>query len=210
MIRILIILGAIAVLVFLAAIVWSLFANNVETPDYEVVAKEGQIEIRQYDAMIVAEADVAGEREEAIGSGFRIIADYIFGNNLASKNVAMTAPVTQRPSQNIAMTAPVTQQTVGASWKVRFVMPSEYTMATLPQPVNPEVKLIEVPASRFAAIQFSGLGNQRALDRRTEQLLDYLKQEGLSYMGEPTYAFYNAPWTLPFMRRNEVLIEIED
>ena len=210
MIRILIFLGAIAVLVFLAAIVWSLFANNVETPDYEVVAKEGQIEIRQYDAMIVAEVDAEGEREEAIGSGFRVIADYIFGNNLASENVAMTAPVTQRPSQNIAMTAPVTQQTVGASWKVRFVMPSEYTMATLPQPVNPEVKLIEVPASRFAAIQFSGLGNQRALDRRTEQLLDYLKQEGLSYMGEPTYAFYNAPWTLPFMRRNEVLIAIED
>lgn len=197
-------------LVFLAAIVWSLFANNVETPDYEVVAKEGQIEIRQYDAMIVAEVDAEGEREEAIGSGFRVIADYIFGNNLASKNVAMTAPVTQRPSQTIAMTAPVTQQTVGASWKVRFVMPSEYTMATLPQPVNPEVKLIEVPASRFAAIQFSGLGNQMALDRRTEQLRDYLKQEGLSYMGEPTYAFYNAPWTLPFMRRNEVLIAIED
>lgn len=206
--KVLIILAAMGVLVFLVAFAWSLVANNVETPAYEVVASEGQIEIRQYGAMIVAEADAEGQREDAIRDGFRVIADYIFGNNLASENVAMTAPVTQRTNETIAMTAPVTQQSDGASWKVRFVMPSEYTMATLPQPVNPEVHLIEVPSSRFAAIQFSGFGNQTSLDEHTEQLLAYLEREGFRPQGHPTYAFYNAPWTLPFMRRNEVMIEI--
>ena len=195
-------------LVFLAALVWGLVTNNVETPPYEVVESEGQIEIRQYGSMIVAEADVEGEREDAIGDGFRVIADYIFGNNLASENVAMTAPVTQQANQTIAMTAPVTQKSDGTTWKVRFVMPSEYTMAALPQPVNPEVQLIEVPSSRFVAIQFSGFGNQASLDEHTEQLLAFLEREGLRPIGQPTYAFYNAPWTLPFMRRNEVMIEI--
>ena len=204
------ILALLGVLAFLASLVWGLVANDVETPSYKVVASEGQIEIRRYGAMIVAEANVEGEREKAIRDGFGIIADYIFGNNLASENVAMTAPVTQQVNETIAMTAPVTQQNDGTSWKVRFVMPSEYTMATLPQPVNPEVQLIEVPSSRFAAVQFSGFGNQSSLDKHPAQLLDYLKREDLRPIGQPTFAFYNAPWTLPFMRRNEVLIEIDE
>ena len=132
-----------AAIVFLAAIVWSLVASNVETPDYEILAKDGQIEVREYDSMIVAEANVEGEREQAIGRGFRIIANYIFGNNLASEEVAMTAPVTQQLSEKIAMTAPVTQQPDGNVWKVRFVMPSEHTIETIPKPVSPEVRLIE-------------------------------------------------------------------
>lgn len=196
--------------VFSAAIVWSLVASNVETPDYEILAKDGQIEVRHYESMVVAEANVEGEREQAIGRGFRIIANYIFGNNLASEKVAMTAPVTQQPSEKIAMTAPVTQKLDGNAWKVRFVMPSEYTMETLPRPVSPEVELIEVPSKRLAAIQFSGFADEDALDRHTEQLQDYIQQKGLSPSGEPVYAFYNDPWTLPFMRRNEVMIEIAE
>ena len=199
-----------AAVVFLAAIIWSLVASNVDTPDYEILAKDGQVEIRQYDPMIVAETTVEGEREQAIGRGFRIIANYIFGNNLASEKVAMTAPVTQQPSEKIAMTAPVTQQPDGSVWKVRFIMPSEYTMETLPNPINPEVQLIEVPSKRFAAIRFSGFATQGSLDKHTGQLQDYIEQESLSPNSEPTYAFYNDPWTVPFMRRNEVMIEIAE
>jgi len=195
-------------ILFLAAIVWSLVTSNVETPDYEVLAKDGEIEIRQYGAMIVAEANVEGERQQAIGRGFRIIADYIFGNNLASEEVAMTAPVTQQPSEKIAMTTPVTQQPDGSSWKVRFIMPSKYTMETLPKPINPAVELIEIPPKRFAAIRFSGFANQQSLDRHTAQLQEYLGQQNLIPISTPTYAFYNAPWTLPFMRRNEVIFEV--
>lgn len=191
-----------------AAVLWSLIASNVETPDYEVVRKDGNIEIRQYGPTIVAEATVEGDREEAINRGFRIIAGYIFGNNLSSDKVAMTAPVTQQSSENIAMTAPVTQQSEGSSWKVRFVMPSNYTMATLPKPIAPEVALIEVPAKRFAAIRFSGFARQASLDRHSAELEEYLAEQSLTPVNTPIYAFYNDPWTLPFLRRNEVMIEI--
>ncbi len=195
--------------VFLGAVIWSAVASNVETPDYEVLSKSGDIEIRHYVPTIVAQVTVEGDRAEAINRGFGIIAAYIFGSNLTSDEVAMTAPVTQQSSENIAMTAPVIQQSEGAAWNVRFVMPAEYSMETLPKPANPEVKLIEVPAKRFAAIRFSGFAGQNSLDQHTAQLQGHIAEQGLVALRAPEYAFYNAPWTLPFMRRNEVMIELE-
>lgn len=135
--------GVVAVLL-LGAALWGPIVSNVEHPKYKVAERSGNIEIRDYVPMIVAEADVKGERREAIGKGFRIIADYIFGNNTAAQKVPMTAPVTQQGNEKIAMTAPVTQQGVDNTWRVRFVMPSKYTMQTLPKPNNPA--LIRNPA----------------------------------------------------------------
>lgn len=192
----------------LSAVTWSAMANNVETPDYVVSNKSGNLEIREYGPTIVAEATVDGERDKAIQRGFSIIADYIFGNNLSSAKVAMTAPVMQQSSEKIAMTAPVTQQAKGRSWNVRFIMPSKYTMKTLPKPVNPQVALIEVPAKRFAAIRFSGLANQNLLDEQEAKLRAYMAERGLIASEMPQYAYYDAPWTLPFMRRNEIMVEI--
>ena len=183
-------------------------ASNVETPNYSVSSKSDNLEIREYGPTIVAEATVEGERDKAIQRGFRIIADYIFGNNLSSAKVAMTAPVTQQSSEKIAMTAPVIQQASGKSWNVRFVMPSKYTMETLPKPVNSKVALIEVPATRFAVIRFSGFAGQDSLDEHEAELRAFMAERGLTATSEPQYAFYNAPWTLPFMRRNEVMIEV--
>lgn len=194
----------------LGAITWSAMASNVETPDYLVSSKSGNLEIREYGPTIVAEATVEGERDKAIQRGFSIIADYIFGNNLSSSKVAMTAPVTQQSSEKIAMTAPVTQKAKGQSWQVRFVMPAKYTMATLPKPVNREVVLIEVPATRVAAIRFSGFASQESLDKQETLLKAFMTERGLTAASTPQYAFYNAPWTLPFMRRNEIMIEIAD
>ena len=190
------------------AVTWSAMASNEETPGYQVSSESGNIEIRQYGPTIMAEATVEGERDKAIQRGFGIIADYIFGNNLSSAKVAMSAPVTQQSSEKIAMTAPVTQQAKGTSWNVRFVMPSKYTMETLPKPVNPQVVLIEVPAKRFAAIRFSGFAGQDSLDQHEAQLQAFMSEQGLTAINTPQYAFYNAPWTLPFMRRNEIMIEI--
>lgn len=205
-----IIIGIAITLAVGGAVAWGLVTGNVETPDYEVLAKSGDIEIRQYDAMIVAEADVEGERDEAINRGFRIIADYIFGNNQSSDKVAMTAPVTQQSSESIAMTAPVTQQATGSAWKVRFVMPAEYTLESLPKPANPEVELVKVPAKKIVAITFSGFAGQESLDRNTAKLREFIEEEGLQAANAPQYAFYNDPWTLPFMRRNEVMIELSE
>lgn len=204
------ILLAVTGLVGVGSITWSAMASNVETPSYAVSSKSGNLEVREYGPTIVAEATVAGERDKAIQRGFRIIADYIFGNNLSSTKVAMTAPVMQQPSEKIAMTAPVIQKASGKSWNVRFVMPSEYTMETLPKPVNPKVALIEVPAMRFAAIRFSGFAGQDSLDKNEAQLRAFMAERGLTATSAPQYAFYNAPWTLPFMRRNEVMIEVGD
>lgn len=200
-------LGLLA-LVLLGAALWGPIASKVEHPNYDVVDRSGDIEVRDYAPMIVAETEVAGERREAIGKGFRIIADYIFGNNEGSRKVPMTAPVTQQGGEKIAMTAPVTQQGNGDRWLVRFVMPSNYTIDTLPKPANPAVRLKEIPTTRYAAIRFSGTGSESSLRRHTKQLLDFLDENKLTPLSPPTYAFYNPPWTLPFLRRNEVLVEI--
>lgn len=199
---------ALLAVVLLGAAAWGPIVSNVEQPKYKVVQSAGNIEIRDYAPIIVAETEVTGERRDAIGKGFRLIADYIFGNNTASKKVAMTAPVTQQSSEKIAMTTPVTQQRDGKSWRVRFIMPSKYTMETLPKPNNAAVVLKEFPAKRSAAIRFSGMGGKESLERRTKELEAFLSAKKLTPLSPPTYAFYNPPWTLPFLRRNEVLIEL--
>jgi len=184
---------AVLAVVLLGAALWGPIVSNVEQPKYKVAQSSGNIEIRDYAPMIVAEAEVTGERREAIGTGFRLIADYIFGNNTASKKVAMTAPVTQQASEKIAMTAPVTQQGEGD---------------TLPKPNNPAVKLKEIGGKRFAVIRFTGMGGKESLERHTKELDEFLSAKNLTPLSPPTYAFYNPPWTLPFMRRNEVLVEV--
>ena len=199
---------AIVAVVLLGAALWGPIVSNVEHPKYTLIERSGNIEIRDYAPMIVAETEVTGERREAISKGFRLIANYIFGNNTAAQKIPMTAPVTQQGSEKIAMTAPVTQQGVGKSWRVRFVMPSKYTMETLPKPNNPAVELKEIPGKRFAAIRFSGMGGQDSLERHTKELDEFLSAKNLTPLSPPTYAFYNPPWTLPFLRRNEVMVEL--
>ncbi len=194
-----------AVVIF-GAMAWSQIVSNVEQAKYQVILSEGNFEIRDYAPMIVAKTDVFGERKAAINEGFRVIADYIFGNNGPKKNVAMTAPVIQQ--QKISMTAPVTQQGSAGQWTVRFVMPAAYTMDTLPKPNNNAVVLEQVPGKRFAVIRFSGLSSEASLKDHTAELSAFILDKKLKILSEPSYAFFNPPWTLPFLRRNEVMIEI--
>jgi hypothetical protein len=195
-------------IVILAALLTGPIMSNVEQAKYDVIESHGAIELRDYYPMIVAEVSVQGDREKAIGDGFRLIADYIFGNNISSQKVSMTAPVIQQPSEKIAMTAPVTQQGGEELWSVRFVMPSDYTMQTLPKPNNPDVILKEIVGKRFAVIRFSGLARGNRLAAHTKELEAFILENNLQTVSEPTYAFFNPPWTLPFLRRNEVMIEI--
>jgi hypothetical protein len=195
-------------IVVIGAVLVGPIMSNVETPNYQVVKSQGAIEIRHYDPMIIAEVQIEGERKDAIGDGFRLLADYIFGNNKVKQGIAMTAPV-QQESSTIAMTAPVQQQSTDGSWRVSFVMPSEYSMETLPKPVNDRVTLKEIPAKQFVVITFSGMNSDENVKGHEEQLMKYVKANNLSVTGAPKYAFYNPPWTLPLMRRNEVMVEIE-
>lgn len=160
--------------------------------------------------MIIAEVEMRGEREEAIGEGFRMLADYIFGNNTAQQGIAMTAPVQQQNSEKIAMTAPVQQQAQNGVWTISFVMPSEYSIDTLPKPNNEIVTIKEVLPKRYAVIQFSGLNSNENIARQEKQLLQYIENNKIKTVGPAKYAFYNPPWTLPFMRRNEIMLELED
>jgi DNA gyrase inhibitor GyrI len=195
-------------IVILAALLAGPIMSNVEQAKFDVIETHGAIELRDYDPMIVAEVSVPGDREKAIGNGFRLIADYIFGNNISSQKVSMTAPVIQQPSEKIAMTAPVTQQGGEGLWQVRFVMPSRHTMESLPKPNSPDVVLKEVAGKRFAVIRFSGRAKTKSLEERTKELQAFIENKQLEAISEPTYAFFNPPWTLPLLRRNEVMIEI--
>lgn len=185
---------AVACVVVIGGALWGPIVSNVEKPKYTVVDTDHSFEIRDYPAMIVAEVEVSGARKQAIGKGFRVIADYVFGDNLSS--------------QKVAMTAPVTQQAEGKFWQVRFIMPASYTMQTLPKPKNPDVKLKAFVGKRFAVMRFSGLAGNDSLKSHTDELDEFLNAKKLTALTAPTFAFYNPPWTVPFMRRNEVMIEV--
>ena len=199
---------SIIALVLIVGVLAGPVMSNVEKPDYKVIQSEQNIEIRQYEPMIIAEVEVDGKREDAIRDGFRLLADYIFGNNTVQQVISMTAPVQQKENQKIAMTAPVQQQSMGKSWRMSFVMPSKYRLDSLPVPNNNRVRLKEILTKKFVVIEFSGTNSNENVTKHENQLMNYIEANQINIIGSPKYAFYNAPWTLPFLRRNEVMIEI--
>jgi len=201
-----IIVGILGIIIIGAVLVGPVM-SNVENPSYEVIQSDKKIEIRKYQPMIVAQVELEGNRKEAIQLGFRILADYIFGSNTTEKDIAMTAPVEQESSQKIPMTAPVEQELSGNSWKIRFVMPKKYTLETLPKPKNPQIRILEIPEQTYVVIRFSGTASDRNIKVHETELMDYVKRENIPTVGSTKYAFYNPPWTLPFLKRNEVMIQ---
>ena len=189
-----------------------------EEPIYTVLSQMDDFELRRYDKQLVAQTLVSGDQDSASREGFKVLADYIFGNNTAptggSSKISMTAPVTMQPnnkksdseSQKIAMTAPVSMQQDDGKWRVQFTMPSKYTMQTLPKPNNPNITITEVPAQTYGVIKFSGLAGSKKVATKTEELQSWMQIQNLTITGEPELARYNPPWTLPFLRRNEVMI----
>jgi len=184
--------------------------SETEIPSYKVIKSFKNIEVREYDPVIVAQVQVAGEREKAINDGFRLLADYIFGNNISKEKIAMTAPVMQQKGEKIPMTAPVTQVRENDHWLVEFTMPSVYTMESLPKPNNSKVVLKRKEAGRCVVVRFSGLWNQNSMKENQDKLDIYVKDNDIGISGPPTYAFYNPPWTLPFLRRNEIIYTIKE
>lgn len=189
----------------------------IEETSYTVLSQVEDFELRRYDEQLVAQTWVSGDQDTASRQGFKILADYIFGNNTApsgeSSKISMTAPVTMQSdnlngqaSRKIAMTAPVSMQQNNGKWRVQFTMPSQYTMQTLPKPNNPDVKIVQVPAQTYGVIKFSGLAGSKKVAKKTETLKSWMQTQKLVITGIPELARYNPPWTLPFMRRNEVMM----
>lgn len=189
---------------------WGFFSSRVEHTEYDVIQKMAGYEIREYPAHIVAQTTVKGTYREALNLGFRIVAGYIFGGNTKKRNIAMTAPVTaQRDiSEKISMTAPVLATTQGDSHIISFGMPRSYTLETLPKPLDPRVEIVPIPLERFAALKFSWSRADARVKIMEIKLLSALARDKVEVAGSPVYAGYNAPWTPPWMVRNEIMVEI--
>jgi hypothetical protein len=189
--------------------------GGTEEPAHTLEEQVNGVEIRRYGPRIAAQTTVSGSQEAAARSaGFRRLAGYIFGANQGNAKMAMTAPVTQhiqqqRRRQTIAMTAPVSQTSgPDGAWVIRFFMPAEWTMNTLPAPTDPSVELVEVAAETVAALRFSGDRDPRAVASRTAELLRELENSAWKPSGAPVAWFYDPPWTVPFRRRNEVAVAV--
>lgn len=172
-----------------------LIVSKVETVKYKTIKSQDNIEIRLYEPTIIAKVHINGNREDAIKKGFTLLSDYIFGNNLIK--------------QDIPMTTPVQQKYIGDYWQISFIMPSKYNIDTLPKPKNESVIIQNIPPQQFIVIRFAGKHSDSNIQKQEKKLMQYIQSNNISVVGAPKYAFYNPPWTLPFMRRNEIMIEIQ-
>ena len=203
-------------------ILWITPAMAIEEPKYEVIVSDAQFEVRHYAPVLIAETIVEGDMDAASSKGFRLIADFIFGNNLSSDTdkkakIAMTAPVTVEPqSSKIAMTAPVTVEPQAAesnmksakTWRINFVMPSQYTLANIPKPKNNAVSLREVPSKYFIVHKYSGFNTVSRVQTKTDETVEWAIKRSYKMIGTPQLSRYDPPWTLPMFRRNEIMLEI--
>jgi len=183
-----------------------------EEPEFKIILKDGQIEIREYAPKIIAQVEVFGDFDEASSKGFKILADYIFGNNTSTdgnSRIEMTAPVEMEPlSQKINMTKPVLTEGSDNTWIVSFIMPNEFTLETLPKPNNKDIKISSLPKEKYAVIVFSGLIRESSYQEKETLLNQFIEEKQLKTSGEIKIARYNPPWTLPFFRRNELMIKV--
>ncbi len=221
---------ALLIIIGIGLVAWFLYSwlpvRNIEEPKYAIVSNVGGYEIREYASYIVAETTVSGveSRNQAARKGFPIIAGYIFGDNTKKDKIAMTVPVNAEDgtSEKIAMTVPVTTEKIamtvpvntqegvgGGSYTISFVMPSKYTLETLPEPNDRRVMLREVPVRKVAVRRFSWTVSESAFKKYEAELLGSLKRDGFETVGVVNTARYNTPWTIPFMLRNEVQIEVK-
>ncbi|NCA71524.1 MAG: heme-binding protein [Sphingobacteriia bacterium] len=169
----------------------------IEEPHYDLLRETPDFDLRRYTAHRIAEVEIRGDFDEVGGEAFRMLAGYIFGDNRGETRIAMTAPVTQQPA------APT-----GDTYHIRFMMPSSFTLEALPAPNNPRVQLYEQAPRLMAVRRYTGGWAESRYREQVTRLLDALHAAGLTPVGEPIYARYNSPFSLPILRRNEVMVEV--
>ncbi|MET0405972.1 MAG: heme-binding protein [Cystobacter sp.] len=173
---------------------WKVFHKKTEEPEYRVLGEHGGVEVRQYAPTLVAVTEVEGAFDAAVNEGFHRLAGYIFGGNQRELSLSMTAPVGLRRE--------------GPRWRMTFVMPEGYTLDTLPEPLDSRVRLEMVPGKRVAAWRFSGKVPESVARAEETRMLGLLREQGLHPKGKPVLAQYNSPFVLPFLRRNEILVDV--
>lgn len=184
--------------------------RTTEEPDYKVIKKEKNFEVREYESIIVAEVITQGDYKESSKKGFNKLAKYIFGENLSQEKIGMTAPVFQEQnSEKISMTAPVFQEKSSEGWIMRFTMPAKYTLESLPTPLDKDIKITMSNSKKVAIITYTGILTEKKIEINTALLRKWLKQNSYKELSSPQSAGYDPPWTIPFLRKNEIQIEID-
>jgi hypothetical protein len=188
--------------------------NNVEEAAYTAVIKDDPFELRDYEPMVIVETTIDDDFENAGNKAFRRLFAYITGDNVTNSEISMTAPVIADPAgtssgTDIAMTAPVLQEYSQGGWRYAFVLPADLTLETAPKPIDDKVRLTQVPGKKVAVIQYSGFWSEDSMQEKTSELNDWISANNLTATSEPRWAGYNPPWTIPFMRRNEVMIDVQ-
>lgn len=189
--------------------------RTTQEAPYTVVVQDGPFEVREYEPLVVAETTVVGSKDDGQNQAFRRLFDYIRGDNTLEQKIAMTAPVFQQetaetPGETIDMTAPVFQEPTPEGWRMTFVLPKGYTLATAPRPSAPEVTLREVPGRRIAAVRYTGSRSEAKMEIKAADLREWIEQSGMTQTSAWWSAGYDPPFTLPFLRRNEILAEVVD
>lgn len=205
-------IGIIVALLLLWMLIGYLPTRNIDMPAYTIIENRAEYQIRRYEAFIVAETGQSGNLSESTSKGFNELFKYISGENIARSKITMTAPVLRFPEgegEKIPMTAPVLKQGEEGAGTIAFVMPPGSTLEDLPQPKSPSVRLRVVPPHKVAVITFSGYATRDAIKEKTAILVRALKRDGIPAASDPLLALYNPPWTPPFMRMNEMMIEVD-
>ncbi|MDX1949515.1 MAG: heme-binding protein [Rickettsiales bacterium] len=184
--------------------------GGYESPKYNVLEKSDNIELREYKKYIVAEVTLDNSSEDKSNDAFKILANYIFGGNKKASNIAMTSPVEieQNEGENISMTAPVEIEKESKKTIMRFSMPSKYSLKTIPKPEDEIIKIYEVEGYKAAVIRFSWFFNEKNFLEKKKVLENFIKEKNLTAISEPIKAYYNPPFTLPFLKRNEIIIKV--
>jgi hypothetical protein len=184
--------------------------RSADEPNYQVLNDYGHIQIRHYPVLVVAQTEVNEDYKNSSSQGFQRLAGYIFGGNQKQQKLAMIAPVIQeQEAETLSMTAPVIQQKSGPVWLMAFVLPAGYSISSAPVPLDPAVLIKEISNKKVAVIRYSGSLSEQGIEEKSEALKKWLTQQGYRAISPSRSAAYDPPWTLPFLRRNEVHIDIE-
>lgn len=184
---------------------------TVASPKYTVLEQREGYEVRQYDGYLLAETEVSGPYKESLNQGFRILFKFITGENEGKVSIEMTAPVLQEAkpgSEKIEMTAPVLTESREGRNVIAFLMPAKYTLQTLPRPKDPRVTIREAPPRKVAVLTYSWYATEERVGKETDRLRSMLARDGIAPSSTFRSAQYDPPWTLPFLRRNEIMVDL--